>query len=250
VAVLEMANRDLDLEDEQWRLARGAIDRFHAWHRRAELARYAALLQDAADRVQDGLTRDDVEWGIASLRERYAVLVSAAVRESAPLLAQLDADNVAALARHFAGEDRKRVRERLSGDPAKRERERTDAIRRRLEDWTGPLSEAQVEPVRHFVRATADYPRHAHESRVRKQRALVELLERNVRAGNGEVTAELHSFLLAWESERDASRLAHQERFVELILDLDRTLTATQRERAVARLDRYAEDFQALARRA
>ncbi len=250
VAALVIGNRYLDLEGEQWRHARAVIDRFHAWHRRAELSRYAALLQGATGRVKRGLTRDDVEWGIESLRARYAVLVDGAVRESAPLLARLDADNVAALERHFAAEDRKRVRERLSGDPATRERDRVAAILRRLEDWTGPLAEAQAEPVRRFVRATADYPQHAHETRVRKQRELVQLLGRNIRAANGASPEELRSFLLAWESERSAQQRSHRERFIELILELDRTLSASQRAHAVARLERYAEDLQVLARRA
>jgi hypothetical protein len=250
VAVLAMGNRYLDLEGEQWRHARAAIERFHAWHRRAELSRYAALLQGAAGRVERGVTRDDVEWATASLRARYAVLVDAAVRESAPLLARLDADNVAALEKHFAAEDRKRVCERLSGDSAKRERDRVAAILRRLEDWTGPLAEAQAAPVRRFVQATADDPQHAHEARVRKQHELVRLLRRNIRAANGASPEELRSFLRAWESERGAEQRSYREKFVALILELDRTLSASQRAHAVARLQRYAADFQELARRA
>ena len=169
-AVLILADRYLDLEGQQWKLARGSIGRFHAWHRRPELPRYASLLQSAAGRVERGLNRDDVEWAMQSLRARYAVLVAAAVRESAPLLDTLDADNVAALEQHFAAEDRKRVRERLSGDPAKRERDRAAAIVKRFEEWTGPLSGAQQELVRRFVRSTTDYPRYAHETRLRRQR--------------------------------------------------------------------------------
>ena len=64
-AVLLLADRHLDLEGEQWKLARGSIARFHAWHRRTELPRYASLLQSAAGRVELGLNRDDVEWATA-----------------------------------------------------------------------------------------------------------------------------------------------------------------------------------------
>ena len=244
-AVLILADRYLDLEGKQWKLARGSIGRFHAWHRQTELPRYASLLQSAAGRVERGLTRDDVEWGIQSLRARYAVLIGAAVRESRPLLDALDADNVAALERHFAAEDQKRVRERLSGDPAKQERDRVAAIVKRFEEWTGPLSEAQKELVRRFVRSTADYPRYAHESRLRKQRELVELLQRNVRAGNGSPAEDLRSHLLAWE-DRGVPKREFRARFVQLILDLDRTLTSSQRASAIERLRRYAEDCRQL----
>jgi hypothetical protein len=248
--VLVIADRYLDFEREQWKLAHAAINRFHAWHRRTELPRYAMLLEGAADRVRRGLTGADVEWGIQSLRTRYAVLVDAAVRESVPLLDTLDAENVAGLERRFAAEDRKRVRERLSGNPAKRERDRVAAIAKRVEEWTGPLSDAQEELVRRFVRATEDDPQHAHEFRLRKQRDLVALLERHVRKDNGSLPGELRSFLLRWEAERSAQRREYHARFVKLIVDLDRTLTASQRTHAIERLGKYAEDFRALARRA
>ena len=161
--VLVMTDRYLDLEGEQWQLARGAIRRFHAWHRRTELPRYAALLQSTAGRVERGLTREDVEWGIQNVRARYAAVVEAAVRESAPLLHALDAENIAALERRFAADDRKRIREAQSGDAPKRERARVLAIVKRVEEWTGPLSGAQQDVVQRFVRATAGRPRQAHQ---------------------------------------------------------------------------------------
>jgi len=247
-AVLLLADRYLDLEGEQWKLARGSIGRFHAWHRRTELPRYASLLQSAAGRVARGLDRDDVEWAMQSLRARYAVLVAAAVQESAPLLDTLDADNVAALERHFAAEDRKRVRDRLTGDPPKRERDRVAAIVKRFEEWTGPLAEPQKELVRRFVRSTADYPRHAHETRLRKQRGLVELLRRDIRAANGSPAEDLRAHLLGWEDE-GAPKRDYQARFVQLIVDLDRTLTPSQRASVIERLSRYVEDCRQLERR-
>src|SRR5512134_1714943 len=53
-AVLVIANRYLALEGDQWKRARIATGRFHAWHRRNELPRYAALFAEAAGRVQRG----------------------------------------------------------------------------------------------------------------------------------------------------------------------------------------------------
>ena len=245
---LLMADRYLDLEGEQWKVAQGAVHRFHAWHRRAELPRYAALLHGAAGRMERGLTREDVEWGIQSVRARYAGLVDAAVRESAPVLDGLDAENVAALERRFAADDRRRIRETLSGDPAKNERARVAAIVKRLEEWTGPLSGAQEEAVRGFVRATADRPRQAHEQRQRKQRELVVLLERNDAAPKRPDPERLRSFFVGWEAESSAARREYHARFVQLILDLDRTLTTSQRQRAIDQLRRYAEDCQQLSR--
>jgi hypothetical protein len=230
--VLVLTDRYLDLEGEQWRLARAAIRHLHAWHRRTELPRYAALLQSTAGRVERGLTRADVEWAIQNLRIRYAILVDAAVRESAPLLHVLEADNIAALERRFAAEDRKRIRETLSGDVAKRERARTLGIVKRVEEWTGPLSGAQ----------------HEVEHRSRKQRELVALLVREVGSAKATSPEQLRSFLVGWEAERRIAQREYDARFVELILQLDRTLTASQRTHAIGRLGRYAEDCRQLSR--
>lgn len=245
---LVLTDRYLDLEGGQWQVARAAIRGFHAWHRRTELPRYAALLQSTAGRVELGLTPADVEWAMQNLRMRYAILVDAAVRESAPLLRVLDADNIAALEHRFAAEDRKRIRETLSGDVAKRERARVLGIVNRVEEWTGPLSGAQQEIVRRFVRATTDRPRQAQEHRSRKQRELVALLARDEAPTKETNPEQLRSFFVSWEAERRIEQREFDARFVELILELDRTLTASQRAHAVGRLSRYAEDCRQLSR--
>ncbi len=248
-AVLVIADRYLALEGDQWKRARAATGRFHAWHRRNELPRYATLLADAAGRVQRGLARADVEWAIQSVRTRYAALVEAAVRESMALVETLDAENVAAVERRFAQEDRKRAREHLSGNPARLERERVTAIVKRFEEWTGPLTDAQVALVGQFVAATADYRHHAHDLRQRRQRELVALLDRGVRDDSAPPPAdELRSLFLAWGLERTPERRRRDEQFAQLLLGLDRTLTAAQRARVVERLTGYAEDARVLAR--
>jgi Family of unknown function (DUF6279) len=247
-AVLVSANRYLALEGDQWKRARIATARFHAWHRRNELPRYGALLTEAAGRVQRGLARADVDWALQSIRVRYTALVEAAVRESMPLIETLDAENVAAVERRFEQEDRKRVREQLSGNLAKRERERVTAIVKKFEEWTGPLTDAQVALVGQFVAATADYPQYAHELRQRRQRELVALLDRGVRNDSPPPAEELRALLVAWALERTPERRRRDELFTQLLLGLDRSLTAAQRARVVERLTGYAADARTLAR--
>lgn len=247
-AILLSVDRHLALEGEQWPLARAAVARFHAWHRRHELPRYAALLDDAAARLERGLGRSDVLWGVQSVRIRYAALIDAAVRESVPVLENLDAENVATLERKFTQEDAKRAREEASRNPEKQRRERVTALRKRLEEWTGPLGEAQVDLVRRFVDATADYPQHARDLRRQRQREVIGLLDHMVEVESAPRIQDLRAVLLAWGLERTPERRRREEHFVQLVLDLDRSLTATQRAHAVERLAAYAEDARALAR--
>lgn len=243
-AILLAANRHLALEGDQWKLARAAIARFHAWHRRSELPRYAALFAEAAGRVQRGLGRADVDWGLQNVRARYTALVEAAVRESMPLVETFDAENVATLERRFEQQNAKR----LSDDPAKRARERVKTLVKRFEDWTGPLGDEQVELVRSFVAATADHPYHAHELRLRRQRELVAMVNRAVQTDSGPPPDQLRALFLGWGLERTPERRRHEEAFVQLLLRLDGSLTASQRARVVERLTAYAEDARVLAR--
>jgi hypothetical protein len=247
--LLISAHRYLDLAGEQWKVAREAIQRFHAWHRRAELPRYAALLQSAAGRFRRGLIRDDVEWAIASMRAHYADAIGAAAAEVAPLLNTLNARNIAQLQRRFEADDRKHTRA-LAGDHRKRDRARAHVIAKRLEEWTGPLSNEQQERIRRFARETSDYPRRAHEHRQRKQRELLTLLAPRGDSARKPPSADsLRSFFLSWEAERPVWERNYHARFVQLILDLDRTLTAGQRAHVIERLRAYREDVQWLSRR-
>jgi predicted HAD superfamily phosphohydrolase YqeG len=58
----------------------------------------------------------------------------------------------------------------------------------------------------------------------------------------------LRSFFVGWEAESSAARREYHARFVQLVLDLDRTLTTSQRQRAIDQLRRYAEDCRQLSR--
>jgi hypothetical protein len=69
-----------------------------------------------------------------------------------------------------------------------------------------------------------------------------------------EAQKRLPDWIANWERGRDPAHLAASERFhqeyLTLILELDKTFAPEQRNRAVANLRRYAEDFRVLARRA
>ena len=61
----------------------GAAREFHVWHRREELPRYAALLDEAAARLERGLTRDDVVWAVGAVRSATACWAASGRRSDA-----------------------------------------------------------------------------------------------------------------------------------------------------------------------
>jgi hypothetical protein len=243
------AHEWFDLHGEQSDMMRAGIEDFHSWHRRHELPAYARLFDDAANRVARGLTRDDVQWAIDGVRVRYRALAEQAVAEITPVAATFTPANYTALERKMAEGNDKLAKEFATVDPTKRERLRVKAIAGRFEEWTGPLNAEQTELVRAFVRSGAPMVPVMLDDRRRRQRELVRLLDEN--RTSPALRAKLTAYVLDVERGRGAeyARLAkaREAELVKLILDLDRTLTSKQRDHAVAKLRRYADDFGQLA---
>jgi hypothetical protein len=243
------AHEWFDLHGEQSDLARVRIEAFHTWHRHNELPAYERLFDGAADRVARGLTREDVQWAIDAVRARYRVLATQAVGEIVPVVATFTPANFEALERKMAEGNERLEKDVLKIDPAKRDRNRFKTIAGRFEEWLGPLTAEQEELVRAFVRGGAAMVPVMLDDRRRRQRELLRLLE--TYRTRPDLRERLTAYVLDVERARGAeyARLAQarEAELVQLVLDLDRTMTPKQRAHAVAKLRSYARDFQVLA---
>ena len=248
-AVRVMAQDYFDLWTEDSTELRLQIARLHEWHRREELPAYANLMQAASAKVAAGIGKADIEWAAAKGREHYRSFVVRAAEEAAPLLAKLGPDHHAALAKKMADNNLKFAKEFLGDDPSAREKARVKRVTTYVEDWTGPLSDAQQARITSTVRA---FPRLAEAqlaSRQARQQELLSLLRRNRSAA--ELAPALRAYFLDWESRRgsDYGRMAAEweAQLTQMLVDLDRTFTPEQRSRAVKRAAQFAEDFRVLA---
>jgi hypothetical protein len=250
IALRFIAHDYFDLHGEQSDLLKAQLARLHAWHRREELPRYAALFNGAADRLDKGLAREDVAWAIASVRERYRALAEQAADEAAPLMATLRPDNFGALERKLAENNEKFAREFLTGDATKQAQARAKRLTGWFEDWLGSLTREQEALVAQFVQLQPELNRIRSEDRKRRQHEFVALLRAHQKSPD--LGARLRDFLVNWERERgpEHRRMAREweERLVTLIVDMDRTLTPKQRTHVVQRFARFADDARILAR--
>lgn len=250
IALRFIAHDYFDLHGEQSDLLKVQLARLHAWHRREELPRYAAMFNGAADRLDRGLARADVTWAIAAVRERYRVLVEQAADEAAPLLATLRPDNFAALERKLADNNEKFAREFLAGDASKQARARAKRLTGLFADWLGDLTREQEALVAEFVQLQPELNRIRFEDRRRRQHEFVALVRAHQKSPD--LAARLRDYLVHWERDRgpEHRRMARdwEERLVTLIVDMDRTLTPKQRAHAVQRFARFADDARILAR--
>jgi len=233
----------LDVHGEQAQELDAAIDAFHDWHRKQALPQYARLAGEAAQRVGDGLAPEDLVWGYDSLVAQARIGLREAAQRIAPLLGRLDAQQIAHIESRLAEENRRFEKEFLRGSERARRERRAGRIVKRLEDWVGRLSEAQVERVRQYSERVPLMAEMRLADHKRAQAAGLEL----VRSHRIETLPE---FVAYWDRGRDPAYAAaiedsRRELFA-MLLDLDRTLSPGQRAQAVANLRRYAADFQLL----
>ncbi|MGQ0547010.1 MAG: DUF6279 family lipoprotein [Betaproteobacteria bacterium] len=238
----------LDVHGTQVEELDAAIDAFHDWHRRSALPTYARLAAQAAARVEDGVAPEDLLWGYDSLRTQLRSSVREGAVRLAPVLAKLDAQQIAHLESRLAEDNRRFAREFLRGTEEARRARRAERIVKRLEDWVGRLSDAQVERVRQYSERVPLMGAMRERDNRRLQAALLELLRADRKETFKENLVELAEH---WERDRDpvyaaAIESSRREVFA-MLLDIDAGLSAEQRARAVASLRRYAADFQQLA---
>lgn len=237
----------LDLHGEQREEADARIAAFLDWHRAHALPEYARLANEAAARLGRRLSREDLVWGYDSVRMQARIAARALAGEMAGLLDRLDAGQVAHFGERIAEDNRKFAKEHLAGSDAERRRRRYKRTVERLEDWVGSLSDAQEERVRQYSERAPLTGAMRDRERKRLQGELLEM----VRAR--EARKRVADWAEHWDRQREpafgAANRAQLAEFFDMLLDLDRTLSAEQRETAIARLREYAADFERLARR-
>ena len=240
------ANHYFDFQGEQTEELDRSLAAFVAWHRAKALPQYARLGDEAAARMLRGVGREDLDWSYDALRAQVREALGAAAGEAAGLLDRLSAGQISHLEQRLADENRKFAKEWIQGTMEERYKRRVTRNLERLEEWFGPLNEAQAERVRRYSTRAPFSAELRDRERKRRQAELVAMLRAR------QAARRLARWAEDWEAGREpayaeAARATHAE-YVELLLDLDRTLSTEQREHAATRLKRYATLFDSLAR--
>lgn len=237
---LELEGEDADELDER-------IDEFHAWHRASALPKYVTLVEQASQRFADGLSRADLVWGYDALRVQARESLQKAGELIAPLLDRVAPEQVSHIERRIAEENRLFYRDNLRGSERQRRERRAKNVVNRLEDWVGKLTPAQVRRVREYAERAPMADELRDRDRKRLQNDVLAILRAR------QAKTRLPARLAHWEQGREpeyAQALdAWREQYFDLLLDLDRSLSAEQRKRVLGQLQRYARDFAALAER-
>jgi hypothetical protein len=244
-----MAGRYVDLSDGQARAFKIRLSHVHAWHRAEELPLYAQTFDQAAARLARGLSHEDVEWAVHAVRGRARVLAERAAGQIAPVLRTLSDQQVDAMKREFDEDNRRFARVHLQGDSGRVIARRAGWLSERLEDWVGALSAEQRARVRALVADFPEMPQLRLEERKRRQAVFLALVREH--RSSPDLDPLLTAFLgdpTAGRAEPNRQAMARWERqFVDMLVQLDRSLTPEQRRQAVVKLRAYAADFRTLA---
>ena len=242
------ANAYFDFEGAATEERDRRIAAFLAWHRARALPQYARLADEASSRAARPLSREDLVWGYDAIRGQLREGLRAAAAESAPLLDRLTPEQLAHFERRLAEDNRKFAKEQLAGSAEDRRKRRLKRNLERLEDWVGTLTEAQVERVRQYSERAPASEALRDRDRKRRQAELLAMLRAR------EATRRLPQWAADWDGGREPAYAEAAKTqlalYMDLLLDLDRTLSPAQREHLVRHLKGYAEDFAALAREA
>ncbi len=239
----------LSLDSAQMARWAPTLDTALARHREQELPYLAAFFESAMRDARKGFRRADMDCLWRQFETIYKRHFRLAAETAAPLLASLDREQISALEREFAEEA---ADDANTDDPARiarRARKRAERYEGNMRWWVGELSAQQRRIVADVTRSMPDSAGAWYDYRNHKREQLVALLRRGADAGR------IERFLTDWlvdykDMPADLKRARPELRrsFADLIVRLDASFSAAQRERLIQRLTRLRDDFKALQR--
>lgn len=226
----------LDLSHEQEARAKRLFLERRSVHAHDELPRYHALLQQADAAIRSGIEREDVDALFNEVRRLYRLGVKRTIPQVAAILADVNARQIDVLAERLA-EEAQEDRERIGEEGVRRE---IDETIEDIEEWIGPLSDAQRRLVSRRLRELEATRTLWVGWRIANNEQLVKLLREQA------TREDIEAFLTAYWVERSnmpeqlaGALVRNGERYQEMIVALDGTLSAQQREKALERIAEY-----------
>jgi len=234
-----------DLSDAQAEEFNARLAAFLAWHRAQALPQYARLADEAGARLARGATQADLVWGYDAIRQQSREGLRRAGAGLGDFLDRVSPAQIEHLERRFTEDNRKFAREALEGAPEERRSRRLKRMLHALEDWLGELSDAQRERVRQYNDGAPLNGELRDRERRRRQAELLTMLRAK------ESGRRLADWAAEWERGREPALAAANRAFMDgmfaMLAELERTLSARQRQIAIARMREYARDFDLLA---
>ena len=228
------------------------VGTFHTWHRRSELPRYAALLEEMSDTLgtYGAASREDWTRWLREIDARVEALQEChPARFAASTIATLDADQVASIEAHRA--ERVAEREAERGD-----RTRAERIERRVanvDKWVGrlgvELEDDQLEMIRDAFERQRSLNEEFRELSNAWYATLFELLgETDAPDFEPRLDAHIASWFTMIEDEHPEAWRENRALWRDFAVEFEQTLSGLQRRDATRWMAKMGRTLEAISR--
>ena len=242
----------VDFDEAQAVQVRAGLETWFGWHRRTQLADYAAWLGELDAALPDNTTAEAVCGWWWQIRQRLDVGLDRAVPSLAGIAVSLKPGQLANIERRYAKVNREYREQYLQADPMQRRKEALKRVVERAESIYGTLDEAQRARLSTWLNDSPFDARIALEERLRRQQDSMRLLRSltSGHAGADQAQAGIRAYLQEFDrSPREAYR-RHQAEVIrhncKMTADLHNSTTPAQRQAASRKLRGWVTDLRAL----
>ncbi|MBI3396323.1 MAG: hypothetical protein HY042_10850 [Spirochaetia bacterium] len=212
-----------------------------AWHRAEELPRYATSLSLLKTRALEGVTPAKTDWFFAETDDAWKRTFARLFPDFAAFLATLSDAQIDRFYNRMQKENAE-LEEYLALPADKRAAEREKKTLTFIEDWCGTLNDAQRAKVHEMAPSIPDTNASRLAYRKLRQAEFIALLRS--RPGAPAIEKKLRQLFLSGDAGYPpgyrAELVQWRGAMKAFIIEMDKTLTAEQRQRAAGKIDNLA----------
>jgi hypothetical protein len=238
----------LDLSRSQKTFVSARLEGTLQRHRHEALPRYAGIITEVQQRVQRGLTGEDLEWALHQYDELRTDLFARLAQDATDFVRLVEDRQVPRLRqalRQRLAKHEKLIRDGVNLRLAKR----TEQILALSREWLGPMTRTQEQEITRLAMAFPDTLPAAYAHQLQRNEQLLSLLESR---HEEDCAAKVYEWLVHQERDADQSFVdvtgQLKQHIRQFVLALDRLATPDQRRHVLAKLDDLGRTIQNLSR--
>jgi hypothetical protein len=233
---------------DQRLLVKDEISQLIEWHRNAELPKYADQLEKLSIGLQSGMTVEQLEATYDNLRDSWRRIVIKTLPAAVVIISNLNDQQINDFFEMLIEKEGDDAKDIESGANAQTVKEREAYVSEKLVDAIGQLNEEQKALIAQWARSIESTKELSLAQAIQwRTRMQVVIAERN---DAQQLEKNLMVLLANPDQLRPASYRSviekNKRRVMQLLFDLNETLTNQQRSKLVKKLEGFIEDFRDL----
>jgi hypothetical protein len=233
---------------DQRLLVKDEISQLIEWHRNAELPKYADQLEKLSIGLQSGMTVEQLEATYDNLRDSWRRIVIKTLPAAVVIISNLNDQQINDFFEMLIEKEGDDAKDIESGANAQTVKEREAYVSEKLVDAIGQLNEEQKALIAQWARSIESTKELSLAQAIQwRTRMQVVISERN---DAQQLEKNLMVLLANPDQLRPASYRSviekNKRRVMQLLFDLNETLTNQQRSKLVKKLEGFIEDFRDL----